>query len=64
MIEAPEVRVRVPFVHTSAARVPKVVRDRVALPHTAVGMVASNDVEAVRTVELVFALIVETAEVI
>ena len=55
---------RVPFVHTSAARLPKVVREREVLPQTAVGMVASNEVEAVRTVALVLALIVEIAEVI
>ena len=39
-------------------------RDRDVLPQTAVGMVASNEVEAVRTVALVFVLIVEIAEVI
>ena len=57
-----EVRVRVPFVHTSAARVPNVVRDLEAEDQTEVGIVARSDVEAVRTVALVFELIVEIGE--
>ena len=46
----PLVSVLVPLFHTSAARVPKVVRDLAVLAQTAVGMVARSDVEAVRTV--------------
>ena len=49
-VEPREVSVRVPFVHTSAANVPKVVRERDPLAQTAVGMVAASEVEAVRTV--------------
>ncbi len=62
LIPPDEVRVRVPFVHTSAARVPNVVRDLEAEDQTEVGIVARSDVEAVRTVALVFELIVEIAE--
>lgn len=60
----PDVSVRVPFVQTSAARLPNVVKEREALIHTAVGIVERRDVEAVSTVAFVFELIVETAEVI
>ena len=62
LIPPPEVSVRVPFVHTSAARVPKVVSDLAVFAHTPVGMVARSDVDAVRTVALVLLLMVETAE--
>jgi len=43
--------------HTSAASVPNEVSVRVELAQTAVGMVARSEVDAVRTVALVFALI-------
>ncbi len=55
-------RVRVPFVQTSAASVPKVVRDRLAEDQTARGIVAPRDVDAVKTVALVLLLIVVIAE--
>jgi hypothetical protein len=61
-VEPRLVSVRVPFVHTSAARVPNVVRDRVVALHTEVGIVARSEVEAVSTVELVLVLIVVIAE--
>lgn len=48
----------------SETRVPNVVSEREVFAQTPVGIVASNDVEAVSTVALVFALIVETADVI
>mgnify|MGYP000440957184 CR=1 FL=1 len=47
---------------TSAASVPNDESVRVLLAQTAVGMVAARDELAVRTVELVFELIVETAD--
>ena len=59
----PAVRVRVLLAHTSDARVPKVVSERTELAQTAVGIVTPSDDEAVRTVEFVFASIVEMAEV-
>jgi hypothetical protein len=43
--------------HTSAAREPNELSVRVVLAHTAVGMVAKREVEAVSMVELVFRLI-------
>jgi hypothetical protein len=49
---------------TSEARVPNVVRDRVVALHTPAGIVARSDVEAVKTVALVFELMVEMAEAI
>ena len=58
----PEVRVRVPFVQTSAASVPNVVRDLEAEDHTASGMDEARDVEAVSTVAFVLLLIVVIAE--
>ena len=57
------VRERVLFAHTSAASVPKLVRERDPLAQTAVGMVAASEVEAVRTVESVWELMVEIAVV-
>ena len=57
----PDVRVLVPFVHTSAANVPNVVKERLVLAQTAVGIVARSDVEAVNTVAFVFAFIVDIA---
>jgi len=57
----PEVRVRVPFVQTSEARVPKVVRDRAVDDQTLRGMVEAKDVEAVRTVASVWELMEVTA---
>jgi hypothetical protein len=51
------VRVRVPFVHTSAASVPNVVRLRVPFAHTAAGrfkICAESDVEAVNICAFVF----------
>jgi hypothetical protein len=60
--EPPLVRVRVPLVQTSAAKVPKVVRDREALDQTANGIVAPREVEAVSTVALVLVLMVVMAE--
>jgi hypothetical protein len=62
-IEPGVVRVVVATFHTSAARVPKVVRDLAVLAQTAVGMVARSDVEAVRTVASVCELMVEMAVV-
>jgi hypothetical protein len=56
------VSVLVPLVQTSAAKVPKVVRDREALDQTANGIVAPSEVEAVKTVALVLLLIVVIAE--
>ncbi len=49
----PEVSVRVPFVQTSAAKVPKVVKLRALLAQTPVGMVDAREVEAERTSESV-----------
>jgi hypothetical protein len=46
---------------TSEAKVPKVVRDRVADAQTLSGMVAPSEVDAVKTVALVLLLIVVTA---
>ncbi len=63
-MRAVEVRVRVPLVQTSAARVPNVVKDLAAEDHTARGMVAPREVEAVRTVAFVLLLIVVIAEAI
>jgi hypothetical protein len=60
--EEPLVNVLVPFVHTSAAKVPKVVREREVADQTAVGIVEASEVEAVRTVALVLLLIVVIAE--
>ena len=67
------VRVRVPFVHTSAARVPKRVSVRVPAAHTLAGIdaidevieenCAPNDDDAARTVALVFVLILDASEV-
>jgi len=56
------VKVDVATFQTSDARVPKVVSERVPLAQTAVGMVEAKEVEAVRTVEAVYASIVEMAE--
>ena len=58
------VRVDVAIFHTSAARVPNVVRDREADDQTLSGIVAARDVDAVNTVASVWVLIVEIAEVI
>ena len=44
------VRVDVATFHTSAASVPNVVRERVELAQTAVGIVEANEDEAVKTV--------------
>ena len=49
-IEPGVVRVEVATFQTSAARVPKVVSERVAADQTLVGMVEAREVEAVRTV--------------
>ncbi len=57
----PAVRVRVAFDQMSDTNEPKVVSDRVPLAHTAAGIVEASDVEAVRTVALVFELMVEIA---
>ena len=57
----PDVSVRVPLVQTSATNVPKVERLLVVADQTADGIVERSDVEAVRTVELVLALMVLTA---
>ncbi len=43
------VSVRVPFVQTSATRLPKVVNERLDEDQTASGMVAYKDEDAVRT---------------
>jgi hypothetical protein len=59
-----EVSVDVAMFHTSEASVPNVVSDRVPDDHTLSGIVAANEVEAVRTVAFVFASIVEMALVI
>ena len=56
-------KVEVATFQTSAANVPKVVRERAVVDQTAVGMVAKRDEEAVKTVELVLLLIVVIAEV-
>lgn len=48
--------------HTSAARVPNVVSDRALLFHTAVGIVARSEDDAVRTVALVLLFIVVIAD--
>ena len=66
------VRVRVPFVHTSAASDPKVVSERVPLAQTFAGMevidvamdesVVPREVEAVNTVALVFAFITAASD--
>jgi hypothetical protein len=48
---------------TSAARVPNEVRVLVLFDHTAVGIVAKSDDDAVRTVALVFELIVVITDV-
>jgi len=58
------VSVDVATFHTSAASVPNDVKVREADDQTARGIVAASDVEAVKTVAFVFALIVEIAEVI
>ena len=58
------VRVAVATFQTSAARVPNVVSERVADDQTLSGIVAAREVEAVRTVAAVAALMVEMAEVI
>jgi hypothetical protein len=57
----PAVRVRVAFDQMSDTNEPKVVSDRVPLAHTAAGIVEASEVEAVRTVALVFELMVEIA---
>jgi hypothetical protein len=57
------VRVEVATFQTSEASVPKVVRERVPADQTAVGMVEASDVEAVRTVESVWVLMVLIAVV-
>ena len=62
-IEPGVVRVDVATFQTSAASVPKVVRDRVAEDQTLSGIVAAKDVEAVETVASVWALMVEIAVV-
>jgi hypothetical protein len=54
--------VRVGAFQTSAARVPKVVRDLDVAAQTLVGIVEASEVEAVRTVALVLLLIVVIAE--
>jgi hypothetical protein len=81
LVRPAPVRVRVPFVQTSAANVPKVVRLRVPLAHTLAGMdvieVATDaiaelrlvipvpsELEAVRTLVLVFALTTAASEVV
>jgi hypothetical protein len=56
------VKVDVATFHTSAARVPNVVRDRVAFAQTANGIVAASEVEAVNTVAFVLLLMVVIAE--
>ena len=56
-------RVRVPFAHTSDAKVPKVVKLRDADDQTLVGIVAAKEVDAVRTRLSVLALMVLIAEV-
>ncbi len=71
--EAP-VRVRVPFVQTSAASVPKPVRVRVPAAHTLAGMevieeaieerVEPSEVEAVSTVAFVFAFTTAASELV
>ncbi len=60
-VPPPLVKVRVPLDQMSDTSVPNVVRERDALFQTPVGMVASNDVDAVKTVALVFELMVEIA---
>jgi hypothetical protein len=60
---AEEVSVLAEFAHTSATSVPNVLSDRVGVDHTFNGIVDASEVEAVSTVEFVFALIVETAPV-
>lgn len=73
-LESPApVSVLVPFVHTSAASVPKVVSERVPDAHTAAGIpvtevastdrVEPSDVEAVSTCRLVFAFITVASDV-
>jgi hypothetical protein len=57
----PAVSVRVALDQISETNEPKVVSDRVPFAHTAVGIVEASEVEAVRTVALVFELIVEIA---
>jgi len=61
-VSSPAVSVRVPLFQTSAARVPNVVKERVALDQTLRGIVDANDVEAVSTVALVLVSIVDIAE--
>jgi len=63
MVPAP-VSVDVATFQTSDANVPNDVRVREADDQTARGIVAANEVEAVRTVAFVFASIVDTAKVI
>ena len=58
------VSVDVAIFHTSEARFPNVVRERVADDQTASGMVSASEVDAVSTVALVLALIVVTAAAI
>ena len=53
-----------PFDQTSETKVPNDESVLDVLPHTAVGIVEYNDVDAVRTTELTFAFIVDTAELI
>jgi hypothetical protein len=55
------VRVDVATFHTSAASVPKVVRERVAEDQTLRGMVEAREVEAVRTIASVWVLMVDIA---
>jgi hypothetical protein len=67
------VRVRVPFAHTSEARVPNVVSERVPAAHTAVGTfvideastvrVEPSEVDAVRIWRLVFVFIFDASDV-
>ena len=57
------VRVDVATFHTSAARVPKVVRERVPDDQTLRGILDARDVDAVNTVASVWELMVEMAEV-
>ena len=58
-----DVRVVVATFHTSAARVPKVVRDRVPFAQTLSGIFEAREVDAVRTVASVWLLMVAIAVV-
>ena len=60
----PDERVLVPFDQISETRVPKDERVLDVLDQTASGIVEYKDVEAVKTVDVTFEFIVETAEVI